>query len=164
MTQASDRIEKQTLLATPLDRVWDAIGNSSAFGTWFGAEFDGPFEAGERLTGRISPTAVDTEVAKAQAPYSGSTFEIEVDRIEPKRLFSFLWHPYAIDPHIDYSLEPMTLVTFTLEAVPEGTRLTVTETGFEQLNAARRATALQKNDQGWAAQMVLIGKYLATHA
>lgn len=91
-------------------------------------------------------------------------FEIVVDRIEPKQLFSFRWHPFAIDPNVDYASEPMTLVTFTLAAQAGGTLLTVTETGFDHLIEARRATARDMNDQGWAAQMTLIAKYLALHA
>ena len=164
MAQPTDRIEKQTLLAAPPDRVWAAVSDSDEFGQWFGVAFDGPFEAGQPLFGRITPTRVDDDVAKAQEPYAGTVFEIVVDRIEPKQLFSFRWHPFAIDPNVDYASEPMTLVTFTLAAQAGGTLLTVTETGFDQLIEARRATARDMNDQGWAAQMTLIAKYLAKHA
>lgn len=164
MAQPTDRIEKQTLLAAPPDRVWAAVSDSDEFGQWFGVSFDGPFEAGQPLFGRITPTRVDDDVAKAQEPYAGTVFEIVVDRIEPKRLFSFRWHPFAIDPNVDYASEPMTLVTFTLAAQAGGTLLTVTETGFDQLIEARRATARDMNDRGWAAQMTLIAKYLAKHA
>lgn len=99
-----------------------------------------------------------------QEPYAGTVFEIVVDRVEPKQLFSFRWHPFAIDPNVDYTSEPMTLVTFALAAQAGGTLLTVTETGFDQLLETRRAKAREMNDQGWGAQMTLIAKYLATHA
>ncbi|MDN7427201.1 vanillate O-demethylase oxidoreductase VanB [Burkholderia sp. AU16741] len=164
MIQQTDRIEKQALLAASPDRVWAAVSHSGEFGQWFGVSFDGPFEAGQPLFGRITPTRVDDDVAKAQEPYAGTVFEIVVDRIEPKQLFSFRWHPFAIDPDVDYASEPMTLVTFTLAAQAGGTLLTVAETGFDQLIEARRATARDMNDQGWAAQMTLIAKYLALHA
>ncbi|ACB67371.1 conserved hypothetical protein [Burkholderia ambifaria MC40-6] len=164
MTQPTDRIEKHTLLAAPLARVWEAVSNAGEFGTWFGVTFDGPFAAGQSMFGRITPTLVDDDVAKAQEPYAGTVFEIVVDRIEPKQLFSFRWHPFAIDPNFDYASEPMTLVTFTLAETNGGTLLTVTETGFDQLIEARRAKAREMNDQGWAAQMMLITKYLAKHA
>ncbi|MGU7779168.1 SRPBCC family protein [Burkholderia sp. PU8-34] len=164
MTQQSDRIEKQTLLPAPLDRVWEAVSNAGEFGKWFGVTFDGPFVAGQRLFGRITPTTVDADIAKAQEPYAGAVFEIVIDRVEPKRLFSFRWHPFAINPSIDYSSEPMTLVTFALDEQPDGTRLTLTESGFDALFAERRAKAYEMNDQGWTAQMMLIRKYLAKHA
>ncbi|WP_107311832.1 SRPBCC family protein [Burkholderia metallica] len=164
MTQQTDRIEIQALLNASPDRVWEAVSNSGEFGQWFGVSFDGPFVAGQPLFGRITPTRVDDDVAKAQEPYAGTVFEIVVDRVEPKQLFSFRWHPFAIDPNIDYASEPMTLVTFTLAAQARGTLLTVTETGFDQLIEARRAQARDMNDHGWAAQMTLITKYLAKHA
>ncbi|MCA8092428.1 SRPBCC family protein [Burkholderia anthina] len=164
MTQSTDPIEKQAVLAAPPARVWEAISNSGEFGTWFGVTFDGPFTEGQPLFGRITPTRVDDDVAKAQEPYAGAVFEIVVERVEPKQLFSFRWHPFAIDPNFDYSAEPMTLVTFAIAGQNGGTRLTVTETGFDQLIEARRAKAREMNDHGWAAQMMLITKYLATHA
>jgi uncharacterized protein YndB with AHSA1/START domain len=164
MIQPSDCIEKKVFLRAPLERVWEAISDASQFGSWFGVEFDGPFVARSRLTGRITPTTVDAEVAKAQEPYAGAAFEIAVDRIEPKRLFSFRWHPFAVDPAFDYTFEPMTLVAFTLEAAPGGTALTLTESGFDQIHAERRAKAFEMNDGGWAAQMKLVEKYLAKTA
>ncbi|KVK96655.1 SRPBCC family protein [Burkholderia cepacia] len=163
MTQQTDRIEKQALLNASPDRVWEAVSNSGEFGRWFGVSFDGPFAAGQPLFGRITPTRVDDDVARAQEPYAGTVFEIVVDRVEPKQLFSFRWHPFAIDPNIDYASEPMTLVTFALAAQADGTLLTVTETGFDQLIETRRAKAREMNDQGWAAQMTLIAKYLTKH-
>ncbi|AOI60606.1 SRPBCC family protein [Burkholderia diffusa] len=164
MTQSTDRIEKQALLAAPLARVWEAVSNAGEFGTWFGVTFDGPFVAGRPLFGRITPTRVDDDVAKAQEPYAGTVFEIVVDRIEPKQRFSFRWHPFAIDPNFDYASEPMTLVTFDLAEGNGGTLLTISETGFDQLIEARRTKAREMNDHGWAAQITLITKYLAKHA
>ncbi|KVG31142.1 SRPBCC family protein [Burkholderia diffusa] len=164
MTQSTDRIEKQALLAAPLARVWEAVSNAGEFGTWFGVTFDGPFVAGRPLFGRITPTRVDDDVAKAQEPYAGTVFEIVVDRIEPQQRFSFRWHPFAIDPNFDYASEPMTLVTFDLAEGNGGTLLTISETGFDQLIEARREKAREMNDHGWAAQITLITKYLAKHA
>lgn len=161
MAAGRDRIEKTVLLRAPRDRVWRALSDSKQFGSWFGVAFDGPFVAGERVTGRIVPTKVDPEVAKAQEPYSGMAFELTVDRIEPMRLFSFRWHPFAIEPGVDYSREPTTLVVFELAEVPGGTKLDLTESGFEGIPLERRANAFTSNEQGWAAQMTLIEKYLA---
>jgi uncharacterized protein YndB with AHSA1/START domain len=160
----TDRIEKQILLKAPLARAWRAISNAEEFGLWFGVRFDGPFAEGARLTGRIAPTTVDPEVAKLQQPHAGKAFEIVVDRIEPMRRFSFRWHPFAVEPDIDYSAEPMTLVTFTLAEETGGTRLTITEEGFDRIPLARRARAFTANDGGWTKQTTLIEKYLARQA
>ena len=109
-------------------------------------------------------TTVDAEVAKRQEAYKGHRFEFAVDRVEPMRFFSFRWHPFAMDSSVDYSKEPSTLVAFVLEEVQDGTKLTVTESGFDQIPIERRAKAFAANEGGWAAQMKLIEKYLALHA
>ena len=160
-TAVSDRIEKEVLLRAPLSRVWEALTDAAQFGQWFGVRLDGQFKAGAPINGKITPTMVDPEVAKMQQPYEGMKFEIVVDRIEPKKLFSFRWHPFGVDPKVDYSVEPMTLVEFTLQELPEGVRLTVTESGFDRIPLARRAEAFTKNEGGWAITMRLIEDYLA---
>ena len=160
----TDRIEKKVLLRAPQERVWRAISDSKQFGTWFGVEFDGPFIAGTRMIGRIVPTKVDAEVAKMQKPYEGLSFEFSVERIEPMHHFSYRWHPGAVDPNLDYSKEPTTLVVFELEEVSGGTMLTITETGFDRIPLQRRAKAFASNEQGWTEQTKLIEKYLALEA
>ena len=160
----TDRIQKRVTLRAPLERVWKAVSDSNRFGEWFGVQFEGPFVAGKSIRGKIVPTKADPEIAKAQEPYAGMPFDCVVDRIEPMTLFSFRWHPFAIDPNVDYSKEPTTLVTFQLEPVPGGTQLTITESGFDSIPVSRRAKAFQMNDQGWTGQMGLIEKYLAAHA
>jgi uncharacterized protein YndB with AHSA1/START domain len=161
MTAVPDRIEKQVLLRAPRARVWRALTDSREFGSWFGVKFDGPFKAGERIVGKIAPTTADAKVAEMQKPYEGMTFDITIDRIEPERLFSFRWHPFAIDPKVDYSHEPTTLVVFELKDAPDGIMLTVIESGFNGIPLSRRAEAFKMNEGGWAAQMTLIEKYLA---
>ncbi len=157
----TDRIEKRVLLRAPRERVWHAISDAKQFGTWFGVEFDGPFAAGALMKGRIVPTKVDPEVAKTQEPYTGAAFDCTIDRIEPMNRFSFRWHPFAIDPKVDYSNEPTTLVVFELEEVAGGTQLTITESGFDKIPLERRAKAFAANDGGWTKQLELIAKYLA---
>lgn len=156
----SDTIEKHVTLKAPLERVWQAISDSSKFGTWFGIELDGPFVAGQKITGRMRPTKVDAEVAKRQAAFEGTPMEWQVERIEPMRYFSYRWHPFAIDRSVDYSGEPMTLVEFELEAAGTTTRLTIRESGFDRIPAARRAAALKANDGGWTKQTELVARYL----
>jgi uncharacterized protein YndB with AHSA1/START domain len=164
METNQDRIVKKTMLRAPLARVWQAVSDARQFGAWFGVEFEGPFVPGAPLVGKMVPTNADPEIAKMQAPYRGARFEIVVDRVEPMRLFSFRWHPYAVDGGIDYSKEPMTLVTFELAEAPAGTVLTVTETGFDRLPPGRRDQAFAKNEGGWIMQMTLVEKYLADAA
>jgi uncharacterized protein YndB with AHSA1/START domain len=157
----TDRIEKRVLLSAPLQRVWHAVSDARQFGAWFGVAFDGPFAPGARLTGTIVPTKADEDVAKLQKAHEGKRFEVTVDRVEPERLFSFRWHPFAVDPEVDYSSEPATLVVFELEEVAGGTLLTITESGFDSLPLARRAQALEANEAGWTHQTKLIEKYLS---
>ena len=116
----TDRIEKTILLRAPRKRVWRALSDSTEFGAWFGMRFNGPFTPGAIMRGIIVPTSVNAEVASAQKPYEGTPFEIVIEQMEPERLFSFRWHPGAIDPAIDYSSEPATLVVFSLEEVADG--------------------------------------------
>jgi uncharacterized protein YndB with AHSA1/START domain len=99
-----------------------------------------------------------------QKPYEGTVFEIVVDRIEPQRVFSFRWHPYAVEPTEDYSAEPMTVVLFMLEDAGTGTSLTVSESGFDKIPASRRAKAFESNEGGWTMQMKLIEKYVSGRA
>jgi uncharacterized protein YndB with AHSA1/START domain len=160
----TDRIEKRVLLKASRARVWKALTDAKEFGEWFGVRFDGPFVAGALLRGVIVPTQADAEVAQLQEPYAGRAFDITVDRIEPQRLFSFRWHPYAVEPGIDYSKEPTTLIVFTLDEQPGGVLLTVTESGFDQIPLDRRAKAFAANEGGWEKQMMLIEKHLARSA
>ena len=164
MTSAGDRTEKRVLLRAPLERVWRAISDHSRFGAWFGVAFDRAFVEGATLIGQCVPTTVDSDVAKKQESYAGTRFEIVVDRIEPMRLFSFRWHPFAIEDGVDYSQEPMTIVTFALAAVEGGTLLTVTETGFDGVPLARRLDAFEANEEGWTLQITLVEKYVMQHA
>jgi len=158
---SKDCIEKTILLRAPLKRVWRALSDSTEFGNWFGMRFNAPFEPGATITAVIVPTKVNEEVAKKQRPYEGISFEIKIVQIQPERLFSFRWHPGAVEPGYDYSSEPMTLVVFTLEKVPDGVQLTITESGFDQLPLARRAKAFTANEGGWTLVMKLIEEHLA---
>jgi uncharacterized protein YndB with AHSA1/START domain len=158
---STDRIEKKILLKAPRERVWRALSDSTEFGAWFGMRFDGQFTPGATMRGTIVPTTVNAEVASAQKKYEGTPFEITIEQMEPERLFSFRWHPGAVDPALDYSREPTTLVVFTLEQVADGVMLTLTESGFDKIPLARRAQAFAGNEQGWSIQMTLIEAYLA---
>jgi uncharacterized protein YndB with AHSA1/START domain len=138
----TDRIEKTIELKAPVERVWRALTDHVEFGAWFRVKLDGPFAPGETSTGHI-----------AYSGYDHFVWEAKVVAMERPRLFSFTWHPYAIDADTDYSGETPTLVAFTLEPIAAGTRLSVVESGFDALPAHRRALALRMNEGGWATQM-----------
>jgi uncharacterized protein YndB with AHSA1/START domain len=159
-----DRIQKKITLRAPLARVWSAISDASQFGAWFGVDIEGPFVAGAPIRGVMRPTRVDPEVARMQEPHAGEPFHGTVETIEPMRLFSFRWHPYAIDPKAFVSNEPTTLVEFELEEVEGGTHLTVTESGFDKIPLERRAEAFKANEGGWEHQTKLVEKYLRAQA
>lgn len=154
-----DRIEKSAVLPAPLERAWHAVSDAQQFGTWFGAEFDGPFEAGRVLRARISPTKVDPDVAKLQEPYAGMPFDFAVDAVEPMRRIVFRWHPHAVDAQAVRD-EPMTTLTFTLEDADRGTRLTIVESGFDRVAADRREAAYAANAGGWEHQLRLVSKFV----
>jgi uncharacterized protein YndB with AHSA1/START domain len=160
MPSSTDSIEKQIFLRAPQERVWRAISDANEFGSWFGMELDEAFTPGKQITGRIKPTIADPGVAAIQEKYTGAPVAFFIDQIRPMNLFSFRWHPFAVDSNVDYSSEPMTLVTFTLEPAEGGTILNVTESGFDAIPIERRAAAFESNEEGWAMQMQLIEKYL----
>jgi uncharacterized protein YndB with AHSA1/START domain len=146
----TDRIEKRIELNAPVSRVWRALTDYREFGEWFKVKLDGPFVVGEISRGNITHPG-----------YEHLQWEVVVRSIEPERLFSFTWHPYAVDPKVDYSKETPTLVEFLLEPTEKGTLLTVTESGFDKVPSLRRAEAFRMNDGGWAQQMKNIESHVA---
>jgi uncharacterized protein YndB with AHSA1/START domain len=149
-TPSTDRIEKQVVLRAPRARVWRALIDPREFGSWFGVKLETGFAPGSVARGRITYPG-----------YEHLVFEATVERMEPERLLSWRWHPAPADAAADYSKEPSTLVTFTLEEAPEGTRLTVVESGFDALPLARRAEAFRMNEGGWAEQMKNIARHVS---
>lgn len=160
----TDRIEKQILLRAPIQRVWRALADSAEFGRWFGIEFAGPFVAGAPLRGVLTGTKTNPEIAKAQEPHKGLAFEITIEKMEPERLFSFRWHPHAVERGVDYSGEPTTLIEFQLKQVADGVLLTVVESGFDQIPLARRAKAFSANEGGWTIMTKVLEEHLAQSA
>jgi uncharacterized protein YndB with AHSA1/START domain len=156
---STDRIEKEVVLRAPLERVWRAISDADQFGQWFGVRFDGPFVEGTAVTGVITPTTVDDDVARMQEPHAGKADTWQIVAIEPQRRLAFRWHPYPVEPGDDD--EPTTLVEFTLAETDGGVLLRIVESGFDQLPAERRSAAFEGNSEGWAKQTELVRKYLA---
>jgi uncharacterized protein YndB with AHSA1/START domain len=147
----ADRIEKRIELKAPVARVWRALTDNREFGEWFRVKIDAPFAPGEVSRGHITYPG-----------YEHLQWEAVVKTMEAERLFSFTWHPYAVDPKMDYSEEPQTLVEFRLEKTATGTLLTVTESGFDKIPVSRRAEAFMRNEGGWAEQMKNIERHVAS--
>jgi uncharacterized protein YndB with AHSA1/START domain len=145
-----DRLEKRIEILAPVSRVWQALTDSRQFSEWFQVKMDRPFVAGEAVGGQITSPG-----------YEHLRIEIIVKTIEPSSYFSYTWHPYAVDPKMDYSQEAPTLVEFRLKEVPAGTLLVVTESGFDKLPKERYADAFRMNSRGWEIQLERIGAYVS---
>lgn len=152
-TITSDTIEKTIEIKAPVSRVWRALTDSKQFGEWFRVSIDGPFIAGKLSTGKILVPG-----------FEHIKWNSVMQKIEPERVFSYTWHPYAADATKDYSDETPTLVEFTLEATETGTRLKVVESGFSKVPASRRDEAFRMNSGGWAAQVENIARYVQQKA
>jgi uncharacterized protein YndB with AHSA1/START domain len=144
-----NRIEKRIELKAPVSRVWRALTDHREFGEWFLVKLEGPFVPGQALRGQITHPG-----------YEHVKWEAVVQKMEPERLFSFTWHPYSVDPKIDYSKETPTLVEFRLEETPGGTLLVLTESGFDKIPSHRRDEAYRMNEGGWSVQMTNIERYV----
>jgi uncharacterized protein YndB with AHSA1/START domain len=145
----TDRIHKEITLRAPRSRVWRALTESPEFGEWFGVRLEGPFQVGEKIQGQITHPG-----------YEHLTFQAWVERMDPEQSFTFRWQPHAIDPEVDYSSDPTTLVEFYLAESDGGTLLTVTESGFDALPKEHRSDAFIRNEGGWAAQVENIKRYV----
>lgn len=151
VSSSTDRIEKRVRLKAPQTRVWRAIADSTEFGTWFQMRFGEPFVVGRTVRGQILVPG-----------YEHLTAEFQIVGIEPEHYFAYRWHPYAVDPKVDYSSEPTTLVEFRLEAAGDETVLTVVESGFDRIPVGRRAEAFRMNDGGWTSQVKNIARHVET--
>jgi len=152
MSSTTDRIEREVLLKAPRARVWRALSNAEEFGDWFGVALKGKrFVAGERVQGQITYPG-----------YEHLVLDVLIVQVEPERLLSFRWHPGAVDPAVDYSQEPTTLVEFELKAVEGGTLLRLVESGFDKIPVSRRQEAFRMNSGGWDEQVQRIAKHVAT--
>ena len=147
---ATDRIEKQVTFDAPRSRVWRALTEVKQFNAWFGVTLETPFSPGAEVSGLIRIRG-----------FENVKMTIWIESMEAERFFSFRWHPYAIESGVDYSVEPTTLVTFTLEDAGAGTQLTIVESGFDAIPESRRAKAFSMNSSGWNGQAENIRRYLA---
>jgi uncharacterized protein YndB with AHSA1/START domain len=137
---STDRIEKRFVVRASRSRVWRAISTAKQFSSWFRIHLDGEFAEGARVRARLTAPG-----------YEHLRMDILVERIEAERYFAYRWHPS--DPGVNYSVEPSTLVEFTLEDADGGTAVTIVESGFDRIPLARRAEEFRMHDQGWSEEM-----------
>jgi uncharacterized protein YndB with AHSA1/START domain len=148
-SQTTDRIEKHLEVRAPRARVWRALADAEEFGAWFGMKLDRSFAPGATVHGRLTMKG-----------YEHVTLEMLIETIEPEHYFSYRWHPGAIDPAVDYSAEPTTLVEFKLKEIAGGTEITIVESGFDRLPASRRGEAFRMNEGGWTGQSKKLAAYV----
>ena len=144
-----NRIEKRIELDASVARVWKVLTDYREFGEWFRVRIDGPFKTGEVSRGHVTYPG-----------YEHLKWEATIKAIDPERYFAFTWHPYAVDPKVDYTGEPPTLVEFMLDPTANGALLTVTESGFDKIPFARAIEAFRMNETGWEIQMKNIAAYI----
>ena len=135
--------------ATP-ERVWRALTDVRELSTWFRMKIEGDIAAGREVWMTV----------ESPGEYHGMRFPVKFVELTPPRRLVWQWHPGTTDSNFDYATEPQTTVTFTLEPTDRGTRLSVSETGFDALTIERRAKAFKENTQGWTEVLV----WLQTHA
>lgn len=146
----TDRIEKIVELKAPISRVWQALTDHEQFGRWFRVKLDGPFKPGTVSTGKMTYPGVEDMPWRAI-----------VEQMFPETLFSFRWHDFDEKSGLHISQQPMTLVEFRLEAIPGGTRLTITESGFESIYHPRRLDVMRGNEKGWEIQSGSLAAYVS---
>jgi uncharacterized protein YndB with AHSA1/START domain len=142
------RIDRQIEIAAPIDRVWRALTNPAELSAWFQVTIEGEIAAGKEVQ------MTTTHLAKNQ-----QSFRVLFVELDAPRKFVWQWHPGMKDPQVDYSKEPRTTVTFTLEQHGRGTRVSVAETGFDAISLDRRAKVHQDNSGGWSTVLVWLKNF-----
>lgn len=169
MQEITDRIEKSIHLNASREKVWRALTDSNAFGSWFGVELDGPWLVGQPIRGRFlfqfKQAMVDEWLEELGLPSSPIAEKFPdvfcvVEAIEPQNRFAFRWIPFPIDAGINPETEPMTLVEFRLFDDGDGVLLKVTESGFDRVPLARRKRAFLINTDGWESQLEKLSHYI----
>src|SRR5437764_9961210 len=106
------RIDKSIDIDAPPERVWRALTNASDLSSWFQVSIEGEIAPGQELW-----------MNAIQPGYAGQRFRVRISEMTPPSRFVWLWHPGAVDETVDYTGEPRTTVTFTLEPSTTGTCL-----------------------------------------
>jgi uncharacterized protein YndB with AHSA1/START domain len=143
------RIDRTIEIAAPPDRVWRALTTADELSAWFKVTIEGEIAAGREVW-----------MTSVHSGHVGQRFKVRFVEITPRRRFVWQWHPGDVDPKVDYSREAWTTVSFTLEPSGAGTRLTMSETGFDEVALTRRAKVYRDNTEGWAEVLVWLRRYV----
>ncbi|SEQ88424.1 Uncharacterized conserved protein YndB, AHSA1/START domain [Lentzea xinjiangensis] len=138
-----DRIERETLIEAPVERVWQLVTEP---GFWVASEPSG--------------TAVEGETTLCENERYGD-FPVRVETVTPQTYVSYRWaSAFAGQP---LTADNTTLVEFTLVPEGSGTRLRVVESGFASLVASEdlRTKAHQDNTSGWTEVLETVKKRAA---
>jgi uncharacterized protein YndB with AHSA1/START domain len=141
-----EQIEREVVIAAPIERVWDVITQPEHVGSWFG---DAGAEIDLRPGGAIIIRWKDY----------GTGYGI-VERVEPPHLFA--WRG-ALIGHTEVRPDNSTVVEFTLTAEGSRTRLRVVESGFHTLAvpADEAMKQAEGNVEGWRVKMDELAAYAA---
>jgi uncharacterized protein YndB with AHSA1/START domain len=137
-----DTIEREVLIAAPIERVWDVVTRPEHMGRWFG-------DAGAERDG---------DVIRMRWQDYGEA-ELRIVRSERPHVFAWRW---------DANVKGIgdTLVEFTLSPDGDGTRVHVIESGFASLAATDtvRDEAREGNVRGWKSELDELVQYAQTVA
>jgi uncharacterized protein YndB with AHSA1/START domain len=142
------RIDRTIEIKAPPERVWRALTSAPELSAWFQVAIEGEIAPGNEVW-----------MTSVHPGHAGQRFRVVVGEMTAPRRIVWRWHPGEVDPKVDYSREPLTTVTFTLEPSEAGTRLTVAETGFDQISLARRSKVYGDNSQGWTEVLGWLARY-----
>ena len=143
------RIDRTIEIAAPPDRVWRALTSAEELSAWFQVKIEGQITPGSEVW-----------MTSVHPDHAGQRWPVRIVELSRPERVVWQWHPGQVDPTRDYSREPRTTVTFTLEPSDRGTRLSVSETGFDAIALERRAQAYSDNSQGWSEVVVWLQKYV----
>jgi uncharacterized protein YndB with AHSA1/START domain len=142
------RIDRNIEIQAPPERVWRALTSAAELSAWFQVKIEGEIAAGNEVW-----------MTSVHPDHAGQRWPVRIVELTPPRRVVSQWHPGAVDPKTDYSREPQTTVTFTLEPSGRGTRLSLAETGFDEIALERRANVYADNTQGWDEVLLWLQKH-----
>lgn len=138
-----DRIEREVIVAAPIERVWAAITDAREVAQWFGDVAEIDLRPGGKA--RFGWTEHD------------SVSDAIIEIVEPLQRFAYRW---AAASGVAVADGPSTLVEFTLEVVAQGTRVRLVESGFANLPDEIYETNLGENQSGWRSELGDLTEFL----
>jgi uncharacterized protein YndB with AHSA1/START domain len=103
-------LERQVTLPATREEVWDALTDPAQVKRWFGADVEWDLRPG----GAARFSSLEDETSRAGV----------VEAVTPAETLQYRWW---VEDETEDEIEPASEVTYTLEEVPGGTRLIVTE-------------------------------------